>query len=194
MFNDKGERFMEKYAPNLKDLASRDVCSRSIYQEVRAGNGIGGKDYVYLDIRAETINKYKTSPTGGSRRQRLGREAAAGHHRVRPDLPRRRPDPRADADPAHGALRDGRHPDRHPRPGDPGRRRQLARPPASTRPARAPASASTAPIAWGPTAWSTSSSTADDRRPGDGRVRRGRKFEPCPRTPRRRPSSPSTAC
>jgi succinate dehydrogenase / fumarate reductase flavoprotein subunit len=66
MFNDKGERFMERYAPNLKDLASRDVCSRSIYQEVRAGRGIGGKDYVYLDIRAETINKYKTSPTGAT--------------------------------------------------------------------------------------------------------------------------------
>jgi succinate dehydrogenase / fumarate reductase flavoprotein subunit len=65
MFNDKGDRFMETYAPNLKDLASRDVCSRSIYQEVRAGRGIGGKDYVYLDIRAETINKYGTSPTGG---------------------------------------------------------------------------------------------------------------------------------
>jgi succinate dehydrogenase / fumarate reductase flavoprotein subunit len=64
MFNGTGERFMERYAPNLKDLASRDVCSRSIYQEVRAGRGIGGKDYVYLDIRAETINKYKTSPTG----------------------------------------------------------------------------------------------------------------------------------
>jgi succinate dehydrogenase / fumarate reductase, flavoprotein subunit len=66
MFNDKGERFMEKYAPNLKDLASRDVCSRSIYQEVRAGRGIGGKDFVFLDIRAETINKYKTSPTGAT--------------------------------------------------------------------------------------------------------------------------------
>lgn len=65
MFNGKGERFMETYAPNLKDLASRDVCSRSIYQEVRAGRGIDGKDYVYLDIRAETINKYGTSPTGG---------------------------------------------------------------------------------------------------------------------------------
>ncbi|MDX2035457.1 MAG: succinate dehydrogenase flavoprotein subunit [Isosphaeraceae bacterium] len=65
MFNGQGERFMEKYAPNLKDLASRDVCSRSIYQEVRAGRGVGGKDFVYLDIRAETINKYKTSPTGG---------------------------------------------------------------------------------------------------------------------------------
>jgi succinate dehydrogenase / fumarate reductase flavoprotein subunit len=64
MFNGLGERFMEKYAPNLKDLASRDVCSRSIYQELRAGRGINGKDYVLLDIRAETINKYKTSPTG----------------------------------------------------------------------------------------------------------------------------------
>ena len=66
MFNGEGERFMEVrgYAPNLKDLASRDVCSRSIYQEVRAGRGIGGKDFVYLDIRAETINKYGTSPTG----------------------------------------------------------------------------------------------------------------------------------
>ncbi len=65
MLNDKGERFMERYAPNLKDLASRDVCSRSIYQEVRAGRGIGGKDFVYLDIRADTINKFGTSPTGG---------------------------------------------------------------------------------------------------------------------------------
>ena len=64
MFNGKGERFMETYAPNMKDLASRDVCSRSIYQEVRAGRGVGGQDYVYLDIRAETINKYGTSPTG----------------------------------------------------------------------------------------------------------------------------------
>ena len=62
LVNDKGERLMEKYAPNLKDLASRDVCSRSIYQEVRAGRGIGGKDYVYLDIRAETMNRYKSSP------------------------------------------------------------------------------------------------------------------------------------
>lgn len=55
---------MEKYAPNLKDLASRDVCCRSIYQEVRAGRGIGGRDFVHLDIRAETINKHGTSPTG----------------------------------------------------------------------------------------------------------------------------------
>ncbi len=64
MINGQGERFMEKYAPNLKDLASRDVCSRSIYQEVRNGRGVNGKDFVHLDIRAETINKFGTSPTG----------------------------------------------------------------------------------------------------------------------------------
>ncbi len=62
--NDKGERFMERYAPTMKDLASRDVCSRCIYLEVREGRGIGGKDYVYLDIRPETINRYKSSPGG----------------------------------------------------------------------------------------------------------------------------------
>ncbi len=66
MINNDGERFMERYAPNLKDLASRDVCSRSIYQEVRAGRGVGAKDYVYLDIRADTINRHGTSPTGQS--------------------------------------------------------------------------------------------------------------------------------
>jgi succinate dehydrogenase / fumarate reductase flavoprotein subunit len=49
--NDKGERFMERYSPTLKDLAPRDICSRCIYQEIREGRGIGGKDYVYLDFR-----------------------------------------------------------------------------------------------------------------------------------------------
>lgn len=62
--NDKGERFMERYAPTMKDLASRDVCSRCMYLEVREGRGIGGKDYLYLDIRPETINKYKSAPGG----------------------------------------------------------------------------------------------------------------------------------
>ncbi|MCC6187816.1 MAG: succinate dehydrogenase flavoprotein subunit [Anaerolineales bacterium] len=62
--NGQGERFMERYAPTMKDLASRDVCSRCIYLEVKAGRGIGGKDYVYLDIRPETINRYKSAPGG----------------------------------------------------------------------------------------------------------------------------------
>ena len=62
--NDRGERFMERYAPTMKDLASRDVCSRCIYLEVREGRGIDGKDYVYLDIRPDTINQYKSAPGG----------------------------------------------------------------------------------------------------------------------------------
>ena len=51
LLNDKGERFMERYAPTMKDLAPRDMVSRFIYREVREGRGIGGKDYVYLDLR-----------------------------------------------------------------------------------------------------------------------------------------------
>ncbi len=58
LINGKGERFMERYAPTVKDLASRDVVSRSIYLEIRNGNGINGKRYVYLDMRPEIVNKY----------------------------------------------------------------------------------------------------------------------------------------
>ena len=49
--NAGGERFMERYAPTIKDLAPRDVVSRSIYQEIREGRGAGPDgDYVYLDL------------------------------------------------------------------------------------------------------------------------------------------------
>lgn len=58
LVNDKGERFMLRYAPNVKDLASRDVISRSMYLEMREGRGIGGKRYLYLDMRPETVNHY----------------------------------------------------------------------------------------------------------------------------------------
>lgn len=44
------ERFMERYAPTVKDLAARDVVSRAILTEVREGKGISGKDYVHLDL------------------------------------------------------------------------------------------------------------------------------------------------
>jgi succinate dehydrogenase / fumarate reductase flavoprotein subunit len=49
--NDKGERFMERYAPNAKDLASRDVVSRAMVTEINEGRGCGpNKDFVLLDI------------------------------------------------------------------------------------------------------------------------------------------------
>ncbi len=50
LLNGKGERFMERYAPTIKDLAPRDMVSRCILKEVRAGRGIDGKDYVHLDL------------------------------------------------------------------------------------------------------------------------------------------------
>ncbi len=61
LLNNKGERFMERYAPTLKDLAPRDFVSRSMDQEIKEGRGCGpNKDYVLLKLDhlgADTIHK-----------------------------------------------------------------------------------------------------------------------------------------
>ncbi|HEV7128480.1 MAG TPA: succinate dehydrogenase flavoprotein subunit [Ktedonobacterales bacterium] len=50
LLNSEGERFCMRYAPTMEELAPRDMVSRFIYQEVREGRGIDGKDYVYLSV------------------------------------------------------------------------------------------------------------------------------------------------
>ncbi len=51
LVNNEGKRFMEKYASAKMELSPRDVVSRSIQTEINEGRGIGGKDYVHLDLR-----------------------------------------------------------------------------------------------------------------------------------------------
>ena len=98
LLNNDGVRFMERYAPKLMELAPRDMVSRAIYQEIRAGRGIDGKDYVYLDVRhlGRKMIDEKLPDITDFVRVYLGVEPLHG------------PDP----DPADRALRHGRRPDR----------------------------------------------------------------------------------
>jgi len=59
LLNGLGERFMERYAPVIKDLAPRDIIARSIMCEIREGRGIKGADYVNLDLTGLGEEKIK---------------------------------------------------------------------------------------------------------------------------------------
>ena len=70
LLNKDGERFMERYAPIIKDLAPRDMVSRCILEEIRAGKGIDGQDYVHLDLThlgEDVINNKLAEITGFAR-------------------------------------------------------------------------------------------------------------------------------
>ena len=56
LVNGKGERFMERYAPNAKDLASRDVVSRSMEMEINEGRGVG-KDKDHINLHLDHLDK-----------------------------------------------------------------------------------------------------------------------------------------
>ena len=94
--NGNGERFMERYAPHVKDLASRDVVSRSMTIEIREGRGVGpDKDHIFLHLD-------HLDP-------KILHERLPGITRKREGLRRRRPSPPADPGAADRALQHGRH-------------------------------------------------------------------------------------
>lgn len=63
--NSEGNRFMEHYAPNAKDLASRDVVSRSVTFEILEGRGVGPlKDHVHLELMHLPKDKIKKQLPG----------------------------------------------------------------------------------------------------------------------------------
>ena len=102
--NADGERFMERYAPTIKDLAPRDIVARCMAQEVARGP----RRRPAPGLRATRLHPP---------RRRGARDEAARHHRVRPHLPGRRAVPEPVPVHADRALRDGRHPDQRQRRG-----------------------------------------------------------------------------
>ena len=101
--NDNGERFMERYAPKLMELAPRDMVSRAIYQEIRGRPG-HRRQGLRLPRRAPPRRKVIDEKLPDITEFARIYQGVEPHHR-------------AGADPADRALRDGRHPDRPRTPG-----------------------------------------------------------------------------
>uniref|UniRef100_A0A7C4ATG9 Succinate dehydrogenase flavoprotein subunit n=1 Tax=Desulfomonile tiedjei TaxID=2358 RepID=A0A7C4ATG9_9BACT len=86
LLNGVGDRFMETYAPSLQDLAPRDVVSRAIMNEIRAGRGINGKDFVHLQLShlGQALIQEKLSDIESFARVYLGIDVAAAPIPVTP--------------------------------------------------------------------------------------------------------------
>ena len=127
MRNGLGERFMERYAPTIKDLAARDVVSRAILTEVREGRGIGGKGYVHLDLThlGEQKIREKLWEIASFARIYLGIDPRSAAHSRGPHVPLR--DGRDPTDADGRVLADGNR-DRGRRPLRGGRMRLRFRP------------------------------------------------------------------
>ena len=139
LVNSEGERFMERYAPSAKDLASRDIVSRAMTIEIREGRGVGAhKDHLYLHLDHLDPELLHERLPGISESARI----FAGVDVTKEPIPVI----------ADRALQYGRHPDQLSRRGaDQEERRSRRRGAGPDGLASAPASRCTAPTAWAQT-------------------------------------------